>query len=126
MVDAMEAAGLRAFGPHKNAAIIEASKSFSKNLMKKYGIPTAEYRVFTDYDQARAYIADCELPVVLKADGLALGKGVLICETREDAFRALDVIMRERAFGDAGNTLVVEQFMTGPEVSVLAFADRCV
>ncbi|MFQ9178414.1 MAG: phosphoribosylamine--glycine ligase, partial [Christensenellaceae bacterium] len=123
MVDALEEKGIRAFGPNKAAAIIEASKSFSKDLMRKYGIPTAAYEVFTDYGKAKEYIEVCPLPTVLKADGLALGKGVLICETREQAREALDKIMKDKAFGSAGDTLVVEEFMEGPEVSVLTFCD---
>ena len=123
MVDALEEKGIRAFGPNKAAAIIEASKSFSKDLMRKYGIPTAAYEVFTDYGKAKEYIEVCPLPTVLKADGLALGKGVLICETREQAREALDKIMKDKAFGSAGDTLGVEEFMEGPEVSVLTFCD---
>ena len=123
MVDRLEAEGFRAFGPRAAAARLEASKSFSKDLMKKYGIPTAAYEVFTDYDAARAYIDGCRYPVVLKADGLALGKGVLICETHEQAVAGLKEIMLDKAFGSAGNTLVVEDFLTGFECSALAFCD---
>lgn len=123
MVDAMEEAGIRAFGPNKAAAIIEASKAYSKELMKKYGIPTADYEIFSDIRAAREYVADCKIPVVIKADGLALGKGVLICNTREEAYEALDTIMEQKIFGDAGNKVVIEEFITGPEVSVLTFTD---
>ena len=123
MVDRLEAEGFRAFGPRAAAARLEASKSFAKDLMKKYGIPTAAYEVFTDYDAARAYIDGCRYPVVLKADGLALGKGVLICETHEQAVVGLKEIMLDKAFGSAGNTLVVEDFLTGFECSALAFCD---
>ena len=123
MVDRLEAEGFRAFGPRAAAARLEASKSFAKDLMKKYGIPTAAYEVFTDYDAASAYIDGCRYPVVLKADGLALGKGVLICETHEQAVAGLKEIMLDKAFGSAGNTLVVEDFLTGFECSALAFCD---
>ena len=122
-VDALEAAGIPCFGPEAKAAIIEGSKVFSKDLMKKYGIPTAEYQVFTDAAAAIDYVKSCALPVVVKADGLALGKGVLIAETREDAVAAVESIMLDRAFGDSGNQVVIEEFLTGPEVSVLAFTD---
>ena len=123
MVDALEAAGIRAFGPRKNAAIIEGSKVFSKDLMKKYGIPTAEYQVFTDAGDAMDYVRTCPLPVVVKADGLALGKGVLIAEDRAAAVAAVETIMLDRAFGNSGSQVVIEEFLTGPEVSVLAFTD---
>ncbi len=123
MVDAMEAAGIRAFGPNKAAAIIEASKAYSKQLMKKYHIPTAEYEIFSDYNAAKEYVETCKIPVVLKADGLALGKGVLICMTREEARAGLKTIMEDKAFGSAGNTVVIEEFLEGPEVSVLTFCD---
>ena len=123
MVDAMEAAGIRAFGPNKAAAIIEASKAYSKELMKKYHIPTAEYEIFSDYNAAKEYVETCKIPVVLKADGLALGKGVLICKTREEARAGLKTIMEDKAFGSAGNTVVIEEFLEGPEVSVLTFCD---
>ena len=123
MVDAMEAAGIRAFGPNKAAAIIEASKAYSKQLMKKYHIPTAEYEIFSDYSAAKEYVETCKIPVVLKADGLALGKGVLICKTREEARAGLKTIMEDKAFGSAGNTVVIEEFLEGPEVSVLTFCD---
>ncbi len=123
MVDALEAAGIRAFGPTKAAAEIEWSKAYSKDLMKKYGIPTAEYAVFDDAAAAREYLETARLPLVVKADGLALGKGVLICETKEDALQAVDQIMVQKEFGGAGNRIVIEEFMTGPEVSVLTFTD---
>ena len=123
LVDAIEACGLKAFGPRKNAAIIEASKAFSKNLMKKYGIPTAAYETFDNYEKAVEYVKTCPIPVVLKADGLALGKGVLICMTREEALQGLSEMMLEAKFGKAGATVVVEEFLEGPEVSVLSFTD---
>ncbi len=123
LVDAIEGCGFKAFGPNKNAAIIEASKAFSKNLMKKYGIPTAAYETFDDYEKAKAYVETCPIPVVLKADGLALGKGVLICKTREEALQGLSEMMLEAKFGVAGATVVVEEFLEGPEVSVLSFTD---
>ena len=128
MVDALQAAGIRAFGPNANAAIIEASKVFSKNLMKKYGIPTAKYEVFDDPDKAIAYVkAENTTPVVVKADGLALGKGVIIAQTIDDAVAAIKSIMEDKQFGDSGNNIVIEEFLTGPEVSVLAFTDgHCV
>ena len=123
VVDAFEAEGLRVFGPRKNAAIIEGSKAFSKDLMKKYNIPTASYENFTDPEQARAYLENVKMPIVLKADGLALGKGVLICETLEEAKAGVKTLMLDKQFGDAGNEIVIEEFMTGREVSVLAFCD---
>lgn len=123
LVDKLEENGCRAFGPRKAAAIIESSKVFSKNLMKKYGIPTAQYEVFDDFGAASDYLKTCKLPVVLKADGLALGKGVLICETREEAAAGLKEIMLDKAFGSAGNSVVIEEFLSGFEVSVLAFTD---
>lgn len=123
MVDALEAEGFACFGPRKNAAVIEGSKAFSKDLMKKYGIPTAAYETFTDISKALAYVEACPLPTVVKADGLALGKGVLICETREAAREAVRSMMEDRKFGDSGATVVVEEFLTGPEVSVLSFTD---
>ncbi|MGX8714698.1 MAG: phosphoribosylamine--glycine ligase [Lachnospiraceae bacterium] len=124
IVDVFEAKGLRVFGPRKNAAILEGSKSFSKDLMKKYGIPTAAYEVFTDADAAIAYLKnDASFPIVLKADGLALGKGVLICNTLEEALDGVKTIMMDKKFGTAGNTMVIEEFMTGREVSVLSFVD---
>lgn len=122
-VDAFEAAGLRAFGPRANAAIIEGSKAFSKDLMKKYDIPTAAYETFEDADAALAYLEKADFPIVLKADGLALGKGVLICNTLEEAKAGVKEIMLDKHFGDAGNKMVIEEFMTGREVSVLAFSD---
>ena len=123
IVDAFEAAGLRVFGPRKNAAILEGSKAFSKDLMKKYGIPTAGYETFQDVDQAMAYLESSRYPVVLKADGLALGKGVLICNTKEEARAGVKEIMEDHKFGSAGNQMVIEEFMTGREVSVLSFVD---
>jgi len=123
MVDALEAEGIRAFGPRKNAAIIEASKAFSKELMKKYHIPTAEYETFSDAEQALEYVKTAKIPLVVKADGLALGKGVLICKTRQEAEQAVRQVMLEKAFGAAGNTVVIEEFLEGPEVSVLTFTD---
>ena len=123
LVDEMEAAGLRVFGPRKNAAILEGSKAFSKDLMKKYNIPTASYENFDDPQKALAYLETVEMPVVLKADGLALGKGVLICETREEAKEGVKTIMEDKKFGTAGNRMVIEEFMTGREVSVLSFVD---
>ena len=127
-VDAFEKEGIRAFGPNANAAIIEASKVFSKNLMKKYGIPTAAYEVFDNSNEAIKYIESNHIaPVVVKADGLALGKGVLICQTVDDAKQAVMSIMEDKKFGASGNKIVVEEFLTGPEVSVLAFTDgHCV
>lgn len=123
LVDELESRGHKAFGPRKNAAIIEASKAFSKALMKKYGIPTASYETFSDYESAKAYVETCDIPVVLKADGLALGKGVLICMTREEAQDGLKEMMLDKKFGAAGNKVVVEEFLVGPEVSCLAFTD---
>lgn len=123
LVDEMEAAGLRVFGPRKNAAILEGSKAFSKDLMKKYNIPTAAYENFDDPQAALAYLEHAKMPVVLKADGLALGKGVLICETLEEAKEGVRTIMEDKKFGASGNRMVVEEFMTGREVSVLSFVD---
>ncbi len=123
MVDALAEKGIPAFGPRKNAAIIEGSKVFSKNLMKKYGIPTAAYETFSDYDAAAAYLQTADMPIVVKADGLALGKGVLICQTREEAIDAVRSMMKEAKFGASGANVVIEEFLTGPEVSVLAFTD---
>lgn len=123
LVDALEAEGIRAFGPRKNAAILEGSKAFSKDLMKKYGIPTADYHNFDDPDQALAYLETAKMPIVLKADGLALGKGVLICNTLEEARAGVKEIMLDKHFGSAGNRMVIEEFITGPEVSVLSFVD---
>lgn len=123
VVDAFQAEGLRVFGPRKNAAIIEGSKSFSKDLMKKYNIPTAKYEVFDNYDAAKAYVLQQDMPIVIKADGLALGKGVLICATVEEAIAGLGEIMLDKKFGASGNTVVIEEFLVGPEVSVLSFCD---
>jgi len=123
MVDALEAAGIRAFGPNKAAARIEGSKAFAKNLMKKYGIPSAAYEVFDDADDAKGYIRAQGAPIVVKADGLALGKGVYVCSTVNDACAAVDEIMLDKKFGAAGERVIVEEFMTGPEVSVLCFTD---
>ena len=123
VVDAFEAEGLRVFGPRKNAAIIEGSKAFSKDLMKKYNIPTAGYETFTTPEAAMEYLKTAKMPIVLKADGLALGKGVLICQTREEAMEGVKTLMLDKQFGSAGDTIVVEEFMTGREVSVLAFCD---
>ena len=122
-VDAFEAAGLRAFGPRKNAAILEGSKAFSKDLMKKYGIPTAAYETFDSADKALAYLETADMPIVLKADGLALGKGELICSTLEEAKDGVRSLMLDKQFGSAGNRIVIEEFMTGREVSVLSFVD---
>ena len=122
-VDALEAEGIPCFGPRANAAIIEGSKVFSKNLMKKYGIPTASYEVFRDLDAALAYLDTAPIPTVVKADGLALGKGVIIAETREAAKEAVTSMMRDKMFGKSGDQVVIEEFLTGPEVSVLAFTD---
>lgn len=123
LVDELEAAGIRTFGPRKNAAILEGSKAFSKDLMKKYNIPTAAYENFKDPEEALAYLETAKMPVVLKADGLALGKGVLICETLEDAKEGVKTIMLDKKFGSAGNEMVIEEFMVGREVSVLSFVD---
>ncbi|MBQ4559525.1 MAG: phosphoribosylamine--glycine ligase [Tyzzerella sp.] len=123
VVDAFEQAGLRVFGPRKNAAILEGSKAFSKDLMKKYNIPTATYENFDDADAALAYLETARFPIVLKADGLALGKGVLICNTLEEAKDGVRSIMLDKQFGTAGNRMVIEEFMTGREVSVLSFVD---
>ena len=126
-VDALEAKGIPCFGPRANAAIIEGSKVFSKNLMKKYGIPTAAYEVFTDMDAALSYLEDAPIPTVIKADGLALGKGVIIAMTREEAKDAVRSMMSDKVFGASGDQIVIEEFLTGPEVSVLAFTDgNCV
>ena len=122
-VDALTEAGVPCFGPNKAAAIIESSKAFSKDLMKKYGIPTARYETFTDLDAALGYIEKCDIPVVVKADGLALGKGVIIAQTRDEAREAVRSMMEDKIFGDSGNCVVVEEFLTGPEVSVLSFTD---
>lgn len=123
LVDAMEEAGLRVFGPRKNAAILEGSKTFSKDLMKKYNIPTAAYENFDDPKKALEYLETARMPIVLKADGLALGKGVLICQTLEEAREGVRTIMEDKKFGAAGNRMVIEEFMTGREVSVLSFVD---
>ena len=122
-VDALTEAGIPCFGPNKAAAIIEGSKVFSKNLMKKYNIPTAQYEVFNDLEAALKYLDTAPIPTVIKADGLALGKGVIIAETREDAKSAVRSMMEDKIFGDSGNNVVVEEFLTGPEVSVLSFTD---
>lgn len=123
VVDAFEAEGLKVFGPRKSAAILEGSKAFSKDLMKKYNIPTAGYENFDDAEKALAYLETAKMPIVLKADGLALGKGVLICQTLEEAKAGVKEIMLDKKFGTAGNHMVVEEFMTGREVSVLSFVD---
>lgn len=123
LVDELEAAGIRTFGPRKNAAILEGSKAFSKDLMKKYHIPTAAYENFTDPDKAMEYLKTAKFPIVLKADGLALGKGVLICNNLEEAEDGVKTIMLDKKFGSAGNEMVIEEFMTGREVSVLSFVD---
>ena len=123
LVDILEAEGFRTFGPRKNAAILEGSKAFSKDLMKKYNIPTAAYETFDDADKALEYLETVDMPIVLKADGLALGKGVLICNTLEEAKAGVKEIMLDKHFGDSGNKMVVEEFMTGREVSVLSYVD---
>ncbi|MGN0387149.1 MAG: phosphoribosylamine--glycine ligase [Lachnospiraceae bacterium] len=123
LVDELKAAGIRTFGPDKKAAILEGSKAFSKDLMKKYNIPTAAYETFDDPEKALAYLETAEMPIVLKADGLALGKGVLICNTLEEAKAGVKEIMLDKHFGSAGNRMVIEEFMTGREVSVLSFVD---
>ena len=122
-VDALEAAGVPCFGPEAKAAIIEGSKVFSKNLMKKYNIPTAKYEVFSDMDAALSYLDTAPIPTVIKADGLALGKGVIIAETKDDAKTAVRSMMEDKVFGESGSNIVIEEFLTGPEVSVLAFTD---
>lgn len=122
-VDALEAKGIPCFGPTADAAIIEGSKVFSKNLMKKYGIPTAAYETFDDVDKALSYLETAPVPTVIKADGLALGKGVIIAETREQAKQAVKSMMLDKAFGKSGEQIVIEEFLTGPEVSVLSFTD---
>lgn len=123
IVDKFESEGLKVFGPRANAAIIEGSKAFSKELMKKYNIPTAAYETFEDYDKAVEYVKNGDFPVVLKADGLALGKGVLICNTLEEALDGLNTIMVDKKFGESGNKVVIEEFLTGQEMSVLSFCD---
>ena len=122
-VDALEGRGIPCFGPRANAAIIEGSKVFAKNLMKKYGIPTAEYEVFNDLDSALRYLETAPIPTVIKADGLALGKGVIIAQTREEAREAVRSMMADKVFGKSGEHIVIEEFLTGPEVSVLSFTD---
>ena len=122
-VDALSTVGIPCFGPHANAAIIEGSKIFSKNLMKKYGIPTAKYEVFTNQEEAIEYLQDAPIPTVIKADGLALGKGVVIATTREEAVEAVKSMMEDKVFGESGSKIVIEEFLTGPEVSVLSFTD---
>ena len=123
VVDAFEAEGLRVFGPRKNAAILEGSKAFSKDLMKKYNIPTAAYENFTDMEKALEYLQTAKMPIVVKASGLALGKGVIICQNKEEAEEAVKEMMADGKFGSAGNEIVIEEFMTGREVSVLSFVD---
>lgn len=122
-VDSLEAVGIPCFGPRANAAIIEGSKIFSKNLMKKYGIPTADYEVFDNVTDSLRYLENCKYPTVVKADGLALGKGVIIAQTKEEAVKAVHSMMEDKVFGDSGTKIVVEEFLTGPEVSVLSFTD---
>lgn len=123
LVDLLESKGYRAFGPRKNAAIIEASKAFSKALMKKYNIPTASYEEFDDCDKAKEYVSKCDFPLVIKADGLALGKGVIICQNLEEANEAIEEMMINKKFKDAGNKVIIEEFMVGKEVSILSFTD---
>ena len=124
IVDVFEREGLRVFGPRKNAAILEGSKAFSKDLMKKYNIPTAAYETFDSPKKALAYIETAKMPIVLKADGLALGKGVLICNTLEEAQAGVKTLMMDKQFGSAGDHIVIEEFMTGREVSVLSFVEE--
>ncbi len=123
MVDALNEVGIPCFGPNKAAAIIEGSKAFSKDLMKKYGIPTASYEVFTNKDEAINYLKTCDIPIVIKADGLALGKGVIIALTLDEAIDAVNSMMEGKIFGDSGSRVVIEEFLTGPEISVLSFTD---
>ncbi|MCR5792304.1 MAG: phosphoribosylamine--glycine ligase [Lachnospiraceae bacterium] len=123
VVDVFEAKGLRVFGPRKNAAILEGSKAFSKDLMKKYNIPTAAYETFSDAEEAKKYLETSDYPIVLKADGLALGKGVLICNTKEEAMEGVKTLMLDKQFGSAGDKIVIEEFLTGREVSVLCYCD---
>lgn len=123
VVDALSEKGIPSFGPDAKAAIIEGSKVFSKNLMKKYNIPTASYEVFSDPELAREYLKKCDFPIVIKADGLALGKGVIIAPDFKEASDAIDMIMKDKVFGNSGNNIVIEEFLTGPEVSVLCFTD---
>lgn len=126
-VDELESRGVKCFGPRKNAAVIEGSKVFAKNLMKKYNIPTAAYEVFTDRESALSYLETAPMPAVVKADGLALGKGVIIAETREQAKAAVDSMMKDKIFGESGSSVVIEEFLKGPEVSVLCFTDgKCI
>ena len=122
-VDELEAAGIPCFGPNRRAALIESSKGFAKDLMKKYGIPTAKYELFDDYEKARAYLDTAQMPIVIKADGLALGKGVIIAQTREEAHEALREMMLQEKFGKSGARVVIEEFLQGPEISVLSFTD---
>ena len=122
-VDALNEVGIPCFGPNKAAAIIEGSKVFSKNLMKKYNIPTAGYETFNNKEDALAYLKECDIPIVIKADGLALGKGVIIAQTMKEAEDAVVSMMEDKVFGESGNNIVIEEFLTGPEVSVLAFTD---
>ncbi len=123
LVDLLKAEGIPCFGPEKKAAIIEGSKAFAKDLMKKYGIPTAAYETFDDMEKALAYLQTCRVPVVIKADGLALGKGVIIAETLDEAQQAVRNMMEDKVFGESGSRVVIEEFLTGPEVSVLSFTD---
>jgi len=123
MVDALEAEGIRAFGPRQNAARLESSKAFSKALMKKYNIPTAEYKEFSDIHKAKTYILEKGAPIVVKADGLALGKGVVVASTVDEALDAVDMMMLDKKFGDSGSCVIIEECMTGPEVTILAFTD---
>ena len=123
LVDMLKAEGIPCFGPDKKAAIIEGSKAFSKELMKKYGIPTAKYETFTDMNEALEYLKTCDMPIVVKADGLALGKGVIIAETLDEAEKAVKSMMEDKVFGESGSCVVIEEFLTGPEVSVLSFTD---
>ena len=122
-VDSLTAAGVPCFGPDSKAAIIEGSKIFAKQLMKKYGIPTAAYKTFDSADAALAYLRTAPLPAVIKADGLALGKGVIIADTRKEAYDAVRTVMQDKKFGKSGDRIVIEEFLTGPEVSVLSFCD---
>ncbi|MFQ5961954.1 MAG: phosphoribosylamine--glycine ligase, partial [Candidatus Methylomirabilales bacterium] len=123
IVDVFEARGLKIFGARRDAAMIEGSKSFAKNLMRKYKIPSADYEIFDDPQKARAYLEKVGAPIVVKADGLAAGKGAIVCPTLEDAHQAISIIMEERAFGDAGDRVVIEEYLTGEEASFLAFTD---
>ena len=123
MIDHLEAAGVRAFGPSQNAARLESSKAYAKGIMRKYGIPTADYEVFSDINKARDYIRASKTPIVVKADGLALGKGVVVAPDTDTALEALDTIMLKKKFGESGNQVIVEEFMTGPEITLLAFTD---